>query len=78
MTTLKFVGKSGWTEPTNYFYFNRQVFYFGLGLLLSWIVYKLPLKLLQQERVVIVIGVGALVLQLLVFTPLGIDLNGAT
>lgn len=78
MTTLKFVWKSGRTEPTNYFYFSRQVFYFGLGLFLGWIVYKLPLRILQQERVVIIIGVGSLIMQLLVFTPLGIDLNGAT
>lgn len=72
-TTLKMIGRGGITEATNYFYFNRQVFYFFLWCVCSWIVYKLPLKRLQSERVVMAIGISVIILQLLVFTPLGMD-----
>lgn len=72
-TTLKMIGKWWVTEATNYFYFNRQIFYFFLGSICCLIVYKLPLKRLQDERVVIAIGTSVIILQLLVFTPLGMD-----
>gem|GEM_PF-2039374 len=41
------------------------------------ITFFIPVKRLQSDRNIIIIGIGAIILQLLVFTPLGIDLNGA-
>lgn len=71
--TLKFVNNGVMTDPTNYFYFQKQL----LSLLIwivAWIgVYFMPLRLIKDNRNKIVIFF--FLIQLLVFTPLGIELN---
>ncbi len=62
-------------EPSNYFYFFRQMQSLLIGLLIALIVYKIPLKLIQDHRNKIFLG--TLILQLLVFTPLGLELLGS-
>lgn len=62
-------------DPSNYFYFLRQLRNIGVGLVIAFIVYKTSLARIRSRRYLILGGV--LVLTLLLFTPLGLELNGA-
>ncbi|USN57195.1 MAG: FtsW/RodA/SpoVE family cell cycle protein [Candidatus Peribacteria bacterium] len=64
-------------DPSNFFYFNKQLVNIIKALVVVGIAYFIPIKRIKDQRVIYVIGIGAVVLQLLVFTPIGIDLNGA-
>lgn len=59
-------------EPSNYFYFIRHIKSIVIGLIIALIAYKIPLRLIQEYRNFILIFV--FILQLLVFTPLWIEL----
>lgn len=76
--TLKLSAQWLWDEPSNYFYFGRQIRNIIIWLIMAFIAYKIPLKFFQNNRNIIIISVLALILQLLVFIPgIGVILNGA-
>ncbi|UFX82640.1 FtsW/RodA/SpoVE family cell cycle protein [Candidatus Absconditicoccus praedator] len=62
-------------EPSNYFYFLRQMQSLIIGLIVAIIAYKIPLRFIQEYRNIIFIFV--VLFQLLVFTPIGIELQGS-
>lgn len=64
-------------DPSNFFYFNKQISNIIKALVVVGIAYFIPIKRIKDQRIIYVIGIGAILLQLLVFTSLGIDLNGA-
>lgn len=59
-----------------YYYLKRDLMWASLGLILMLITMVLPYKV--YEKIALPFGVIALVLLLLLFTPLGIEINGAT
>lgn len=63
-------------NPTNYFYTTRHIFYLLLGLIIWFIVYKIPLWLIEKNKYKIFLF--SLFLQLLVFTPLWLNLKWAS
>ncbi|MFA7284798.1 MAG: FtsW/RodA/SpoVE family cell cycle protein [Candidatus Absconditabacterales bacterium] len=65
----------GWGDPSNYFYFLRQLRNIAVGVVIARFVYKTPLATIRSRRYII-LGV-VLVVTLLLFSPLGIELNGA-
>ena len=73
--SLKLLDKGILSHPTNYFYFLRHLENLLIALVVGWIVYKIPLESIKKRR--IHIFVGALILQLLVFTPLGTTFQGS-
>lgn len=75
--TLKMVAKGSAEFPSNYFYFFRQLRNIGLGLVLAFLVARLPLKFFQNTRNALIIFGSTLIFQLLVFSPLGSTFNGA-
>ncbi len=63
-------------EPSNYFYFFRHIKYLILWIIVGYLVYKIPLEYIKKYKNKIFLIV--LFLQLLVFTPLGLKLKGAS
>lgn len=63
------------TNPSNYYYFFEQLMKLSVGLVLATVLYFLPLRVFFKWKYVFfglsIIGV------LLLFTPLGIELNGS-
>jgi cell division protein FtsW (lipid II flippase) len=58
-------------EPTNYYYFYQQIkalLYIAVALILVW---KFPIKILKSHKFATFAVIGAVLFQLLVFTPLG-------
>lgn len=64
-------------DPSNFFYFNKQLINIIKSLVVVGIAYFIPIKWIKDQRIIYIIGICAIILQLLVFSPLGIDLNGA-
>jgi cell division protein FtsW len=65
-------------EPSNYFYFLRQLRSVGIALVAAGLIYKVSIKFFQNERNMTIIAIILMVLQLAVFIPgLGVTLNGA-
>lgn len=62
-------------DPSNYFYFFRHIQSIVIWLIVAFVVYKVPLKLIKDYRNYIIIFV--IFIQLLVFTPLWIELHGS-
>ncbi len=62
-------------EPSNYFYFFRHLQSIAIAFLVAFIIYKIPLRLIQDYRNYIIIF--ALIFQLMVFTPLWVELFGS-
>lgn len=62
-------------DPSNYFYFFRQLRNIAVALVMWIIVYKMPLERFKKNYKWIFLGM--IVFQLLVLTPIGIDLNGS-
>ncbi|HMT27459.1 MAG TPA: FtsW/RodA/SpoVE family cell cycle protein [Candidatus Absconditabacterales bacterium] len=76
--TLKLVELGQYTEPSNYFYFFRQLRNLVVAIVLALIVYKIPLPFFKKEKNIVLIFILFLLFQLLVFVPqIGISLNGA-
>lgn len=70
-------GKLSW-DPSNYFYFFRQLRNIGMALVMAAIVYAVPMRFFQNNKNVTIIAIVLMALQLLVFVPgVGIILNGA-
>lgn len=65
-------------DPSNYFYFYRQIRNLVIWILMSGIIYFVPIKFFQKEKNITIISVVLMILQLLVFVPwLGVVLNWA-
>jgi len=65
-------------EPSNFFYFGRQIRNVGVALVVWLFAYKLPLKMLQSQKYIIAIAVFFFALQVSVFLPwVWTVLNGA-
>ncbi len=62
-------------DPSNYFYFLRQIRHLLVAILLSVVVYFVPLDLIKKNKWNIFIL--TLLFLFLVFTPLWMELNGA-
>jgi cell division protein FtsW (lipid II flippase) len=62
-------------HTTNYFYFGRHLINLLVAWVVAFIVSRVPLRFVKQYKGAIFLGL--LVFQLLVFTPLGIELQGA-
>lgn len=77
--TLKLIASGNWKgDPSNYFYFFRQIRNVVVALVIWLLAYKFPLKLLQSQKYILAIAVFFFVLQLIVFVPgVGTVLNGA-
>jgi len=74
--SLKLVHSWAMSDPSNYFYFFRQLKNLLIWLVAAFIVYKTPLEFIQKNRNKIFIWF--FLFQLLVFTPLWTELNWAT
>lgn len=74
--SLKLVHSWAMSDPSNYFYFFRQLKNLLIWLVAAFLIYKTPLEFIQKNRVKIFIWF--FLFQLLVFTPLGTKLNWAT
>ncbi len=65
-------------EASNYFYFLKQLKNIWIAFLVAIFVYRIPIKIFQNNRNVNIIAIAILVLQIAVFIPwVGIVLNGA-
>jgi cell division protein FtsW len=64
-------------EPTNYYYFRQQItslVYIAIALFLVW---KFPMNILKSHKFATFALIVALLLQILVFSPLGATYGGA-
>lgn len=73
--TLKMVNLGKAVEPSNLFYFFKQLTSLAVWIIVAFWVYKIPLKFIQKNKLRLFILV--LIFQLLVFTPLWVTLNWA-
>ena len=65
-------------DPSNYFYFFRQIRNIGVAVIVAGITYAIPIKFFQNQKNVTIIAILLMVLQLLVFVPgIGVVLNGS-
>ncbi len=71
--TLKMVAKWHMNNASNYYYFFKQLISLVVWVIIATGVYFLPIKKIQEHKNKIFFW--AVILQLLVFTPLGIELN---
>ena len=77
--TMAMIAKGTWaSDPSNYFYFFRQLRSILLAVIASWAIYYIPIKFFQKEKNITIIAIVLMILQIAVFIPgLGITLNGA-
>ncbi|MDD3263205.1 MAG: FtsW/RodA/SpoVE family cell cycle protein [Candidatus Absconditabacteria bacterium] len=77
--TLKLIASGKRTDdPSNYFYFLRQLKNIAIAVIMALGVYIFPIKIFQKNRNIVIIGVFLMLLQILVFVPgIGMVLNGA-
>lgn len=73
--SLKLVNSWALHDPTNYFYFFKQLKNLLIWVVIAFIVYKIPLDFIQRNKWKILIIF--FIFQLLVFTPLGTEFNWA-
>lgn len=73
--TLKMVNLGKIVEPSNLFYFFKQLTSLAIWIVIAFWVYKIPLKFIQKYKLPLFLIV--LIFQLLVFTPLWVMLNWA-
>lgn len=62
-------------EATNYFYFNKHLINILVAVGAAFVVSRVPLNFVKKYKNLIFIAL--LILQFLVFTPIGIELQGA-
>ena len=66
------------SDPSNYFYFFKQLRNIALALVIAAIVYAIPIKFFQKNKSITIMAIILMVLQILVFIPgVGTVLNGA-
>jgi cell division protein FtsW len=79
--TLALKGIAQWRrqgDPSNYFYFNRQIRNLVIGVVMAIFTYYMPTKRLQNKGFVAIVFGLIVLLQLAVFIPgIGLVLNGA-
>jgi len=77
--TISLIAKGSMTgDPSNYFYFLRQLRSIGFALIMAGIVYRLSIKFFQNEKNMTILAIILMVLQIAVFIPgIGITLGGA-
>ncbi|MCX6822674.1 MAG: FtsW/RodA/SpoVE family cell cycle protein [candidate division SR1 bacterium] len=77
--TMSLVAKGTMTgDPSNYFYFFRQLRSVGIAVVAAGLIYKLSIKFFQNERNMTILAIVLMVLQISVFIPgIGTTLNGA-
>ncbi len=65
-------------DPSNYFYFLKQLRNIASAVVMAGIVYAVPIRFFQKNKNITIIAVVLMLLQLAVFIPhVGIVLNGA-
>ncbi len=65
-------------DPSNYFYFFRQIRNIGLAVIMAAITYAIPIKFFQKNKNVTIIAIILMALQIAVFIPgIGVVLNGS-
>lgn len=65
-------------DPSNYFYFFKQLVNLIRACSAGLIMYRFPLKNLKNQKFLTVISIVVILFQILVFVPgIGISLNGA-
>ena len=77
--TLSLISDGTWnSDPSNYFYFFRQLRNIGLALVMAGIVYAIPIRFFQKNKNTTIIAIVLMTLQILVFIPgIGVVFNGA-
>lgn len=77
--TLSLIANGNWTgDPSNNFYFWRQIRNIGMALIMAGITYAVPIKFFQKNKNITIIAIILMLLQIAVFIPgIGIELNGA-
>ena len=77
-TTLSLINKwiLDW-DPSNYFFFFKQIKNFIYVAIVWYIVYLFPLKALKNQKFLGILSIVIFIFQMLVFTPLGSKLWGA-
>lgn len=77
-TTLSLISKGTLHgDPSNYFFFFKQVKNFIYVAVVAYITYITPLNIFKNRKFLIIISILVFILQLLVFTPLGAAYGGA-
>ena len=74
--TLDLVELGVRTDRSNYYYFTEQLGKLAIGLLLATIVWFVPLSGIRKAKWVVFFS--TLLLMFLLFTPMGITLNGSS
>ena len=65
-------------DPSNYFYFFRQLRNIGFAVIMAGITYSIPMRFFQNNKNTTIIAILLMILQISVFIPgIGIVLNGA-
>ena len=65
-------------DPSNYFYFFRQLRNIGMGVIMGAITYAIPIRFFQNNKNVTIIAIILMALMIAVFIPgVGVVLNGA-
>lgn len=76
--TVALIAKGTWhSDPSNYYYFFKQLTNATIALIVAWITYAIPIRFFQKNKNITIIAVALMILQLLVFTPVWMVLNGA-
>ncbi len=77
--TLSLIANGNWdTDPSNYFYFGRQLRNIGLALIMAAITYSIPIRFFQNHKNITIIAIILMALQIAVFIPgIWVVLNGA-
>lgn len=78
-TTLKLIANGNMTgDPSNYFYFGKQMKNIVFSLIAAGIAYIIPIKFFQNNKNITMVAIILMILQLLVFVPgIGAAYNGA-
>ena len=77
-TTLSLINK--WIlqwDPSNYFFFFKQIKNFAYVAIVGYIIYLFPLRALKNHKFLAILSITIFIFQILVFTPLGSKLWGA-
>jgi len=76
---LRWIAQWRWEwDPSNYFYFFRQLRNIVVWLIMAGVVYLIPIKFFQNNRNIVIIFAWLILFQLLVFIPgIGVVYNGA-
>lgn len=69
LTITKIAAGSMKGDPSNYFYFFRQLRNIGMALVMAAIVYAVPIKFFQNNKNITIIAVILMLLQIAVFIP---------